>query len=142
MTTQPPAFSREELLVYVHDVFPQTSQMGLEITAISRQALTVKWPTNERHLRPGGTVSGPSMMTLADTAMYFLVLANCGPVPLAVTTNLNMHFLRKPAPGDLVAEATMLKLGSRLAVGEVSVRTSAKEEIVAHATVTYSVPPR
>lgn len=93
-------------------------------------------------LRPGGTLSGPTMMALADTAMYALVLSAIGRVPLAVTTNLSINFLRKPLPGDLIAEARMLKLGKALAVGDVIIRSDGSEAVVAHAVVTYSIPPR
>lgn len=81
-------------------------------------------------------------MTLADTAMYVLVLAQIGPVALAVTTNLNINFLRKPAQRDVIATARLLKLGSRLAVGEVMMFSEGADEPVAHATLTYSIPPR
>lgn len=80
-------------------------------------------------------------MTLADTAVYLLILANLGPVALAVTTNLNIHFLKKPGPGVLTADCRLLKLGKRLAIGEVELRSEGIEDIVAHATVTYSIPP-
>jgi len=93
-------------------------------------------------VRPGGTMSGPAMMTLADFAMYCAVLASIGPVGLAVTVNLNINFLRLPPPRDLVAEAHLFKLGKRLAVGEVTMRSEAATEPVAHATATYSIPPR
>ena len=97
---------------------------------------------SEQSLRPGGTISGPTMMALADFAMYVGVLASIGPVPLAVTINLNINFLRKPAACDLIAECRLLKLGKRLAVGEVSIYSDGVEEMVAHATSTYSIPPR
>ncbi len=97
---------------------------------------------NPSSLRPGGTLSGPAMMTLADLAMYALVLSAVGLKPLAVTTNLSINFLRKPAPGDLIAEARMLKLGKALAVGEVSIRGDGAADVCAHAVVTYSIPPR
>lgn len=95
--------------------------------------------TSEQHLRPGGTVSGPTQMMLADTAAYFLVLSLIGPVPLAVTTHLSINFMRKPAPGPLEAEARILKLGKRLAVCDVMLGDP--EAPVAHAQVTYSIPP-
>ncbi len=95
---------------------------------------------NEKHLRPGGTVSGPTMFTLADCASYLIVLAHIGKVALAVTTNLNLNFISKPE-GDLVADATLLKLGKRLAVCEISIRSRADNALVAHATATYSIPP-
>ena len=93
-------------------------------------------------LRPGGTISGPTMMMLADVTMYVAILASIGWEPLAVTTNLNMNFLRKPAPGALLSECKLIKLGRRLAVGEVAIRSEGEEEMVAHATSTYSIPPR
>ncbi|HMK78369.1 MAG TPA: PaaI family thioesterase [Xanthobacteraceae bacterium] len=96
---------------------------------------------SEHSLRPGGTISGPTMMALTDFAMYVAVLASVGPVPLAVTTSLNINFLRKPAPRDLIAEAKLIKLGKRLAVGDVAIYSDGEEEMVAHATATYSIPP-
>jgi acyl-coenzyme A thioesterase PaaI-like protein len=96
---------------------------------------------NERFLRPGGTISGPTMMGMTDFAMYVAILASIGPVPLAVTTNLNINFLRKPGRCDLTAEARLLKLGKRLANGEVTLRCDGEEEPVAHVTATYSIPP-
>ncbi len=98
--------------------------------------------SGERHLRPGGTISGPAMFGLADVALYAAILASLGPVGLAVTTNLNINFLRRPAPVDLIGEARLLKLGKRLAVGEVSIFESAGGDLVAHAAGTYSIPPR
>ena len=96
---------------------------------------------HEKSLRPGGTISGPTMMGLTDFAMYVAVLASIGPVPLAVTTNLNINFLRKPSQRDLIAEARLIKLGKRLAVGEVEIYCDGEDEMVAHATSTYSIPP-
>jgi uncharacterized protein (TIGR00369 family) len=95
----------------------------------------------ESSLRPGGTVSGPTMMALTDFAMYVAILASIGPVPLAVTTNLNINFLRKPAQRDLIAEVKLIKLGKRLAVGDVAIYADGEDEMVAHATSTYSIPP-
>jgi uncharacterized protein (TIGR00369 family) len=96
---------------------------------------------SEKSLRPGGTISGPTMMGLTDFAMYVAILASIGPVPLAVTTSLNINFLRKPEQRDLVAEARLIKLGKRLAVGEVEIYSDGEDEMVAHATATYSIPP-
>lgn len=92
-------------------------------------------------LRPGGTISGPTLMMLADVTMYVAVLASIGWEPLAVTTNLTINFLRKPEAGVLVAEGRLLKLGQRLAVGDVGMRSDGQEALVAHATLTYSIPP-
>jgi uncharacterized protein (TIGR00369 family) len=93
-------------------------------------------------LRPGGTIAGSTMMLLADVSMYVAVLASIGWAPLAVTTSLNINFLKKPGPGALEAECRLLKIGKRLAVGQVSIRSEGEEELVAHATSTYSIPPR
>ena len=97
---------------------------------------------SDRHLRPGGTISGPAMFTLADVGLYVAILAQIGPVALAVTTNLNINFLRKPAAADLIGECRLLKLGKRLAVGEVTLLSPDDPEPVAHATGTYSIPAR
>lgn len=97
----------------------------------------------ERHLRPGGTVSGPSIFALADVALYLAILSRIGPVALAVTTNCAIDFLRRPEAGrDLIAEARLLKLGARLAVGDVLVFSEGTEAPVARAGLTYSIPPR
>src|SRR3954471_10448822 len=96
---------------------------------------------SEKSLRPGGTISGPTMMGLTDFAMYVAVLASIGPVPLAVTTNLNINFLRRPTPRDLIAKTRLIKLGKRLAVGEVQIYCDGEDEMVAHATTPYSIPP-
>jgi uncharacterized protein (TIGR00369 family) len=96
---------------------------------------------DETMLRPGGTISGPALMTLADAAMYIVLLSAIGPVGLAVTTNLCINFLRKaPANRDLLAEAKLLKLGKRLAVGEVLLFSEQSLDPIAHVTSTYSVP--
>lgn len=122
---------------------PFAARMGLKVDAIEDDLVTMRACFSEEFLRPGGTVSGPVMMALADAAMYVSVLSYIGPVELAVTTNLNINFLRKPKPGDVVAEARMLKLGKRLAVGEVILYSDADDhdDPVAHVTATYSIPP-
>ncbi len=97
---------------------------------------------HDKRLRPGGTISGPSMFALADVSLYAAILAQIGPVALAVTTNLNINFLRRPAPADLIGEARLMKLGKRLAVGEVAISSVLGGELVAHAVGTYSIPPR
>ena len=98
---------------------------------------------NNSHLRPGGTVSGPTMMLLADLAMYAAILNTIGSVVLAVTTNLNINFLRKPKPDrNLVGDSKLMKVGKRLIVGEVSIYSEDDTAPVAHATCTYSVPPK
>ena len=105
--------------------------------------LTVRLRVDDRHLRPGGTVSGPSMFALADVAIYLAVLSRIGPVALAVTTNCSIDFMRRPAAGrDLIAQARLLKLGRALAVGDVLIRSDGSADPVARAGLTYSIPPR
>lgn len=107
----------------------------------TRTVLRLK--VGDRHLRPGGTVSGPSMFSLADLAIYVALLARIGPVALAVTTNGAVDFLRKPAAGvDLLAEARLLKLGRVLAVGDVLIRSEGMDAPVARSNMTYSIPPK
>ena len=122
---------------------PFAQLMGLAIDAIEVNHVILRAVYSDRFLRPGGTVAGPILMGLADAAVYALVLSRIGPVELAVTTQLSINFLRKPAPGDVLARASMLKLGKRLAVGEVILfsENTGIEEPVAHATATYSIPP-
>lgn len=131
----------DAILALMQEHFPQAAALNLQIPILETEHIVVRWPTQTAQLRPGGTISGPAMMTLADTAMYFLVLAHIGPVPLTVTTSLNINFLRKPAPGDLFADCRLLKLGSRLAVGDVLLRSGEQDFVVAQASVTYSIPP-
>jgi uncharacterized protein (TIGR00369 family) len=123
--------------------FPQVfhPESGLAIETVWERGCRVRQAFRQRSLRPGGTISGPTMMGLADFAMYVAVLAAIGPVPLAVTINLNINFLRKAAPRELLAEARLLKLGKRLATGEVTICSQGETEPVAHATSTYSIPP-
>ena len=96
---------------------------------------------HERQLRPGGTLSGPTMMALADTAVYALIFSAIGFSPLSVTTNLSINFLRKPKPADLIAEARTLKRGKALFVADVIIRSDGEDAPCAHAVVTYSIPP-
>src|SRR5262245_7862514 len=119
--------------------FPQgyNPQSGLTIEAVWHHGCRVRQAFRPQLLRPGNTISGPAMMALADFAMYVAVLSAIGPVPLAVTINLNINFLRKPAPRDLVAEARLLKLGKRLATGEVTICSHGETEPVAHVISTY-----
>jgi len=138
----PVLMSCAELQRFLAAEFPQAcnSKSGLSIEAVWERGCRVRQAFRAASLRPGGTISGAAMMALADFAMYVAVLAAIGPVPLAVTVNLNINFLRKARPGDLTAEARLLKLGKRLAVGEVDVRCAGQDELVAHVTSTYSLP--
>ncbi len=111
-----------------------------KIVALGERDLTLRMPFRKDLLRAGGTISGPALMALADTAAYFLTLAHAGPVPSAATANLDIHFLSRPRPDDIVAVATMLRLGRRLAVTKVDLLSG--DELVAHATVTYALPTK
>jgi uncharacterized protein (TIGR00369 family) len=110
------------------------------VEASSATSATCRVTFHQDQVRPGGTLSGPTMMALADTTAYALVLAAVGFKPLAVTTSLSINFMRKPAQADLVATATMMKLGKALAVMDVGIRSDGDERLVAHAVVTYSIP--
>src|SRR5256714_7280472 len=131
-----------ELERFLAAEFAQTfnPESGLSIESVWDGGCRVRQAFRAMSLRPGGTISGPTMMALADFAMYVAVLAAIGPVPLAVTINLNINFLRKAAPGDLVAEARLLRIGKRLATGEVTICSDGEKEPVAHVTSTYSIP--
>jgi uncharacterized protein (TIGR00369 family) len=122
--------------------FPQAFSAGdIAIEAADGASCELRQRYSDQMLRPGGTVSGPTLMALADFAMYVVLLSAIGPVGLAVTTNLNINFLRKGAPGqDVLAQARLLKLGKRLAVGEVSLLSAGYSDPIAHVTATYSIP--
>jgi uncharacterized protein (TIGR00369 family) len=135
--------SAAELIALMHRAFPQANAEKFQIERVEDGFVRFRYRAAYEDLRPGDTVSGPTLMALSDVGMYFAVLAAIGPVVLAVTTSLNINFLRKPSPGELVVETKMLKLGKRLAVGEVFVFGSDNErDAVSHATVTYSIPER
>lgn len=138
------ALTVEQLDRFLAAEFPQVfhAASGLSIEEVWHGGGRVRQAYQTQHIRPGGTISGPTMMALADFAMYVGLLASIGPVPLAVTTNLNINFLRKPAARDLIAECRLLKLGKRLAVGEVTIRSDGMDEPVAHVTSTYSIPSK
>ena len=118
---------------------PLAADTGIYLKSVEHGLAEMVLPYSDNSLRPGGTIAGPFMMLLADVCMYAVVLSMLGEIKLAVTTNLNINFLRKPADTDLVARGSIIKLGKRLAIIEVSIYSA--EEIVAHATGTYSIPP-
>ena len=132
------------LQAYLVAEFPQAFGPGRphEIARVDGEAVTVRLLAGEEHLRPGATVSGPTMMGLADIAAYAVILAAIGPVPLAVTTNFSINFLRRPASGPMLAQASLMKLGKRLAVCDVALCGEGEDELCAHAVTTYSIPPR
>ncbi|WP_323751159.1 PaaI family thioesterase [Marinobacter sp.] len=133
--------SFEELNAFLEDHFPQGAAYGA-LADLGDGWAEMVLNVDEGHLRPGGTVSGPAMMALADVAMYAALLGRIGLVPLAVTTNLNINFLRKPVAHEPIrARASLLKVGRTMAVGDVFIYSEGMKEPVAHSTITYSIPP-
>lgn len=131
-----------ELTQFLKSEFPQVAD-DYAIENVSLDEVTVRLKTSNKHLRPGGTISGPSMFALVDTSMYMIILANIGPKALTVTTNCSIDFMRKPEAGrDLIAKAHILKLGRVLIVGDVIIHSEGGEKPVARASLTYSVPPK
>jgi uncharacterized protein (TIGR00369 family) len=132
----------EEFRGIIRDSLPFAAAFGAEIVEMGEGRAVAVLPFKSDFLRPGGTIGGPLLMMLADLVLYAAVLSRIGRVELAVTTNLTINFLRKPPPAGIRAEAKLLKLGSRLAIGEVSLYSDDHDEIVAHVVATYSIPPR
>jgi uncharacterized protein (TIGR00369 family) len=133
--------TREDLGQFIKEVFPQVAE-DFTVEDVAPMEITMRLNVGERHLRPGGTVSGPSMFGLADVAIYLAIMAMIGPKALAVTTNASFDFMRKPAAGvDLIAKCRLLKLGRVLAVGDVLLYSEGMAEPVARASMTYSIPP-
>ncbi len=133
----------EALQAFLATDFPQVNAGGgtaFTVAEVGEGFATVRLDPDDRHLRPGGTVSGPTLFGLADFAAYMAILAALGPVALAVTTNLNINFLRKAGLAPVAATARILKLGKRLAVIDIAIESAG--DLIAHATATYSIPPR
>jgi uncharacterized protein (TIGR00369 family) len=133
-----PRMTIVEIEALMDQSFPDWRNFS-SITALGEHDITLRMPFRKQLLRAGGTISGPALMALADTAAYFVTLAHAGPVPSAATANLDIHFLSRPKPDDITATATMLRLGRRLAVSKVDLYS--EDQLVAHATVTYALPP-
>ena len=129
-----------ELQVFLDASFP--NELPYIVEEVSDVGIRMRLTVDESNVRPGGTVSGPSLMALADCAAWLAIVGQIGPVALAVTTSLHIDFLRKPALVDVVATGTLLKLGSRLGVVDVALHSVADDALVAKAQVTYSIPPR
>lgn len=133
---------RDALTAFLGAEFGQVAG-DFAVESVDASGVSLRLKVAERHLRPGGTVSGPSIFALADVAMYLAILSRIGPVALAVTTNCSVDFMRKPAAGrDLIGQARVLKLGRTLAVGDVLVFSEGATDPVARAGLTYSIPPR
>ena len=136
-----PKITVDQFNALMAEEMPWAVEDGMAVESIGADDAVMRLPFNEGMLRPGGTVSGPTMMALADATMYAVVLGAIGIVKLAVTTSFNINFLYRPSPADLLAEGRLLKLGKRLAVVEVTLHSDGHDEPVAHATGTYSIPP-
>jgi uncharacterized protein (TIGR00369 family) len=134
--------SAEEIERLLSAEFPQmfNPRGGFAIDEVWFRGCRVRKVFDERSLRPGGTIAGTTMMALADLGPYVAIHAGIGWSPMAVTTNLSINFLKRPAQKDLLAETRLIKLGKRLAVADVAIRSEGEEEMVAHATSTYSIP--
>lgn len=141
MSEQQPRISEAEFEEFSSQRVPFIGQLGVVVDELTFGSVNLRIPFQDDFLRPGGTIAGPVMMGLADLAMYGVVLSMIGPVEQAVTTSLNINFLRRPSPGDVLAHARILKLGRRLAVGEVNIYRDGDDDPVAHVTATYSIPP-
>jgi uncharacterized protein (TIGR00369 family) len=136
-----PKLNADELTAFLVEVFPLAASFA-HIEDVGPMTARLRAPIDTRHLRPGGTISGPTMFTLADTAFYVATLAMIGRRALTVTSSVDIHFLSKPPPADLIGEAKILKLGRQLAVGTVAISSVlAPDILVAHATVTYALVP-
>lgn len=131
----------EALTKFMHEVFDQVAD-DFAVDHVAENEITMRLLTSHRHLRPGGTVSGPSMFALADVAAYLVTLAMIGPQALAVTTNCSIDFMRKPlADVHLIAHAKLLKLGRQLSVTDVLIYSEGSDKPVARASLTYAIPP-
>jgi uncharacterized protein (TIGR00369 family) len=142
MNEQPSAVTPAEFLGVIHAMMPDVRDLDLRIDRLDRGHVVVRLAHDARRLRPGGTISGPTVFMLADLALYAVTMSIVGLEPLAVTTDMTIHFLRKPPPAALVCSAKVLKAGKRLVVGSAEIATEGDADPVAHAVGTYSVPPR
>jgi uncharacterized protein (TIGR00369 family) len=133
--------SVDEFNALVKAELPFAAEVGLLAESIEDGTARVRLPFRDDMVRPGGTIAGPSMMGLVDATMFAALLGRIGAVKMAVTTNLNINFLRRPPRADLIADGRVIKVGKRLGVMEVTVYTEGDDDPVAHATGTYSIPP-
>ncbi len=131
--------TKEELNDFLEKEFPQVKK-NFEILKVNDRNFSMLMHISSEHLRPGATVSGPTMFLLADVTFYLATLSIIGPKSLTVTTNCSINFLRKPNEKNLISEARILKLGKTLSVGDVLIYSEDIDEPVAHASLTYSIP--
>ena len=132
--------TKTDIIHFLTREFPQNQCV---VEEVGERSATVSHPVGPAQLRPGGTVSGPLLMAVADVALYAAILATIGLVPFAVTTSLNINFLRKPSPRNpIVGVCKLIKVGRILVIGEVALYSDRNEQMVAHAVGTYSIPPK
>ena len=139
-----PVMNADDVNAFLREVYPQLNDEFSDYYALDVRpgGCTVRLDATDRHLRPGGTVSGPSLFTLADIGGYVCVLSHQGPEALSVTTNLNINFMRKAEAGPIDGHCRILKLGKSLMVFDIDMRMPGSDQTIAHATGTYSIPPR
>lgn len=130
----------EQVQMLIRGGLPAVGKSGFEVEEVRQGYARIRIPYHEKMLRPGNVISGPTLFSAADSAMYALVLSHVGPELMAVTANFNMNFLNKGRPGDVTAEAKLLKLGRRLVVMEVTITTGGDPSPVAHVTGSYALP--
>ena len=135
-----PKLTLDELETLRLQVFPDAKSFASLVSLADRE-LVMRMPFRKELTRAGGTISGPALMALADSVVYWLILAHAGPIIEAATANLDIAFLSRPDPADILATARLLRLGRRLAVATVELRSDGRPDVVAHATVTYALPP-
>ena len=134
-----PKMTAAELVSFIDAAFPEHEHDFL-VEEVTAERLRLRLAIQPAHLRPGNTIAGPVLMMLADTAMLLMVISRIGPEAAVVTSSLSINFLRKPPEADLIAEARPLKIGRRLAVGDIRIYSDGETEAVAQATVTYAIP--
>ncbi len=131
---------KQAITQFLATEFPHYTKMRIDDVGVDGTA-TIRHKIGRQELRPGGTVAGPVLMQMADVVIYVAILGKLGMIPLAVTTSLNMNFLRKPsADRDLIAECELIKVGRTLVVGEVNLFSEGDTQAVAHCVATYALP--
>ena len=138
----PSLVTGDAFLALIRETIPSSRGFDCAVEEITRGVARLRLRFDPSQTRAGGTISGPTIMMLADTALYAIVLSLIGLEPLAVTTDLSFHFMKKPAPRDLIAEARVLRHGKTLVTGDVSMRSEGDDAIVAHAVGSYAIPRR
>jgi len=140
MERKPSRISAEEFDAAIRFGIPIMNSFSFKVECLEAGYARLRFQFDERHVRPGGTISGPLLVMVADAALYAMVMSVLGMELLAVTSNLNVHFLRKPAPTDVIGEATLLRHGRRNIVGQVHLYSAGESDPIAHVTSSYALP--